>query len=76
MYCTNLKDTILIEQYLDGELSDKELVVFNSRLQSDKGFSKEVELHKDINRFLIQYFEAEKFRETLNKIHQSLFPNG
>ena len=69
-------DYLEIENYLLGELDNKQLLAFEKRLKEDTDFAKEVALYKDINATLSSrfssYAEENKLRNTLedlNAIH-------
>jgi TolA-binding protein len=65
-------DYLDIEKYLQGELSDDELQMFNKRLNSEVDFAKEVALYEDINKTLtsraVHRDEENKLRKTLKNL--------
>lgn len=66
---TNEELTILIENYLDGELSEQERQQFEQDLKTDKELAKELELHKII-REVVSDKEMADLREKLDIIRK------
>ncbi|MBI5541382.1 MAG: hypothetical protein HY951_15055 [Bacteroidia bacterium] len=66
--------TILIEQYLDGELQGENLKNFESQLQNDKEFAQDYFLQKEIRNALSDW-EIIDLREKLDKIQKDFKKN-
>jgi TolA-binding protein len=60
----------LIDAYLDGELTGSELSAFTRELEHNPELASEVELHKDVNKFLYKKADELKKREDLNRMHE------
>ena len=70
MKITKRNKFILIDKYLDGELTQEEAKQIVTRIKEDVEFAKEVEFSKSINKFLSEQREQIEIREKLEIIHQ------
>jgi anti-sigma factor RsiW len=70
MRITKRNKFILIDKYLDGELTQEEATQIESRIKEDVKFANEVEFSKSLNKFLIEETERIEMREKLEIIHQ------
>jgi TolA-binding protein len=59
----------LIDPYIDGELTGSELSDFIKELERNPELLREVELHKDVNKFLYKKADEIKKRQELDEIH-------
>ncbi|MDZ7740603.1 MAG: tetratricopeptide repeat protein [Bacteroidota bacterium] len=62
------KTFILIEKYLNDELSDDFLLSFKAEMKSNPALRKEIQLHKEINEALLEK-DTIKLRNELQSIH-------
>ena len=62
----NEKDIVLIENYLDGNLSDSEQKDFEARLSNDKVFAKVFKLRKSMPGFFNEVEEMESVRSEVD----------
>ena len=65
---TNDKDTLLIEDYLDGLLDEKKLAAVKLRLINDPEFNKEYEQRKRLGKLWVEADEYKKTRQQVKKI--------
>jgi anti-sigma-K factor RskA len=70
MKITKRNKFILIDKYLDGELTQEEATQIESRIKEDVEFAKEVEFSKSINKFLSEEIEQIEISEKLEIIYQ------
>jgi hypothetical protein len=63
----------LIENYLDGKLTEKELSDFEIRLKTDQEFAREVETHREVNSFIKKKAKMEEFKSTLTEAADDYF---
>ena len=70
MRITKRNTFILIEKYLDGELTLEEAKQIETRINEDVEFAKEVEFSKSLNKFLSEETEKIEMREKLEIIYQ------
>jgi serine protease Do len=63
---------LLIERYLDGELSGTELSDFEQQLASDDKFVSEVAFHKELREGIAKIGERETLTEQMNAFHSEL----
>jgi len=66
-----MNDTHLIEMYLSGDLTDRELQQVEIRIQNDPAFAAKVSLSINVNRAIAED-EIMDFRTTLEKIHDEI----
>ena len=62
-----MKQTSMIEKFLDGTMKGKERIEFEKRIASDKEFASEVVLHKDVND-AVKEDDVHKFRMNIRSI--------
>lgn len=62
--------SILIERYLDGELSVAEKLAFEGRLDNDEKFKSEFEFHLQLRRNLTWVIQKEELQAKMNKYHR------
>ena len=66
-----------IEKYINGELSESELALFEKRLLSDNELKREVSLYKDLNNNLAYKFkykqEDNEFKATIEDLGSQYF---
>lgn len=62
--------TRIIENYLDGELSDEELLRFNNELNTNKQLGEELQFHKDIYEAISREDEMELRRKLGNIVSE------
>jgi hypothetical protein len=67
-------DTLLIEQYLNKELSKEEKILFEAQLALDPGLKLKVGLLKQVH-CLIKGYGRKKMKQEIGKIHYKLFHN-
>jgi tetratricopeptide (TPR) repeat protein len=60
----------LIDAYIDGELTGSELSDFIKEMERNSELAREVELYKDVNKFLYKKADELKKREDLNRLHE------
>lgn len=65
-----MKQTSMIEKFLDGKLEGKERSEFEKRIASDKKLASEVDLHKDVNDAIKEDY-IHKFRMNIRRIIHS-----
>jgi polyhydroxyalkanoate synthesis regulator phasin len=70
MKITKRNKFILIDKYLDGELTQEEAKQIVTRIKEDVEFAKEVEFSKSINKFLSEEIEQIEISEKLEIIYQ------
>jgi anti-sigma-K factor RskA len=70
MKITKRNKFILIDKYLDGDLSQEEAKKIETRIKVDVEFAKEVAFSKSINKFLIEETKKIELREKLEIIYQ------
>jgi anti-sigma-K factor RskA len=75
MRITKRNRFILIDKYLDGELTQEEAKKIETRIKEDVEFAKEVEFSKSINKFLSEETEKIEMREKLEIIYQKNMRN-
>jgi TolA-binding protein len=68
------KETEIIEKYIRGELTGTELISFERELTKNKSLADEVNLRKEIDKFL-KNKEALELREMLDEIHEEVTSN-
>jgi anti-sigma-K factor RskA len=76
MRITKRNKFILIDKYLDGELTQEEVKQIEARIKEDVKFSNEVEFSKSLNKFLIEKKEQIEMREKLEIIYQEYRRNS
>jgi anti-sigma-K factor RskA len=76
MRITKRNKFILIDKYLDGDLSQEEAKKIETHIKEDVEFAKEVEFSKSINKFLIEKIEQIEISEKLEIIHQKYMRNS
>jgi len=62
--------SILIEKYLDGELTAAEKFAFEGRVDNDEKFRNEFELHLQLRRNLTWVIQKEELQAKMNKYHR------
>ncbi len=67
---------ILIKKYLEGELSEEEVMNFKTRLKEDAAFSEEYTLQKSMNIFLERYQNQPQLKYKLESIGKDFFTEG
>ncbi len=65
--------SILIEKYLDGELSSEEKSDFEIQISNDAKLSGELEFHKQIRKDIRLAEERKEFKKKLNSLHKTYF---
>jgi anti-sigma-K factor RskA len=70
MRITKRNKFILIDKYLDGELTQEEAKQIETRIKEDVKFANDVEFSKSLNTFLIEETDRIELREKLEIIHQ------
>jgi anti-sigma-K factor RskA len=70
MRITKRNKFILIDKYLDGDLTQEEAKKIETRIKEDVKFANEVEFSKSLNKFLIEETEKIEMREKLEIIYQ------
>jgi anti-sigma-K factor RskA len=70
MRITKRNKFILIDKYLDSELTQEEAKQIETRIKEDVAFTNEVEFSKSLNKFLIEETEKIAMREKLEIIYQ------
>ena len=63
MNLPNKKNTTLIEQYLSGEMQEKELFGFEKRLETEPELADLLNLHKEINHYFIHDKVMQEFQD-------------
>lgn len=66
----------LIERYLDGELSDKELKDFEELLRNDVDLMYELNVHKKLRRSFDNYAKNKQLKSMLNEFHTEMETTG
>ena len=61
----NEKDILLIEEYLDGHLSEEDTEAFKNRLKKDTDFAKAFEIRKKMPALIKDAMEFESTREEI-----------
>jgi hypothetical protein len=59
-----------VDAYIDGELTGSELSDFIKELNRNTELAREVELHKDLYKFLYKKADELKKREDLKRLHE------
>ena len=75
MRITKRNKFILIDKYLDGDLTREDANKIETRIKEDIEFAKEVEFSKSINKFLSEETEKIEMREKLEIIYQKNMRN-
>jgi anti-sigma-K factor RskA len=70
MRITKRNKFILIDKYLDGDLTQEEAKQIETRIKEDVEFAKEVDFSKSIDKFLSEQREQIEMREKLEIIYQ------
>lgn len=65
--------SILIERYLDGDLSAEEKLRFEKQLSEDEKLAKELDFHKQIRKDIRLSEERKEFKGKLNDLHKTYF---
>ena len=61
-----------IDKYLQGELDEQELLLFNQRLENDHLFASEVKVRKELIDMLATYDNTSKLKEKFNSFHNEM----
>lgn len=68
-----LNDDNLIDQYLNNSLSESDRLTFEARLQNDASLQEELNIRKDMNRFLKKRSNKKELKATLDNVGADFF---